>query len=117
MIDAATYTRKISLSSRKGKDTSKEELSVNMKIFIGLEDLLAELPGPTMLNFFLSVTSMTRFGTCPVIYVQSTNMVKVRTAITRMQTYYKASDPKCFLLHERQMQKMYICQWALFDNE
>ena len=55
---------------------------VNMKIFIGLEDLHAELPGLTMLDFFLSVTStMTRFGTYPVIHTQSTNMV--RTAVTR----------------------------------
>ena len=46
--------------------------------------------------------------------MQSTNVVKVRTAITIMQTYYKAYDPKCFLFHDRQMQKMYICQWTLF---
>ena len=32
-----------------------------------------------------------------VIHMQSTNMVIVRTVITRMQTYYKAYDPKSFL--------------------
>ena len=31
--------------------------------------------------------------------MQSSNMVKVRTAITRMQAY----DPKCFLFHEKRM--------------
>ena len=57
-----------------------------------------ELPGLTILDFFLSVTSMTRFGTYPIIHMQSTNMVKVRTAITRMKTCSKAYDPKCFIL-------------------
>ena len=76
----------MSLCSRK--DTSKEESSVDMKIFIGLQDLHAELPGLTMLDFFLSVTSVTRFGKYPVIHMQSTNMVKVKTAITRRQTYW-----------------------------
>ena len=58
------------------KDTSREESSVNRKIFISLKDLHANLPDLTMLNFFLSVISMTRFGTYPVIHMQSTNMVK-----------------------------------------
>ena len=40
---AAAYTNNISLCSRK--ETSKEESSVNMKIFIGLEDLHSELLG------------------------------------------------------------------------
>ena len=110
---AAAYTSNISLCSRK--DTSREESSVNMKIFIDIKDLHAELAGLTMLDFCLSVTSMTRFGTYPLIHMQSTNMVKVRATITGMQTYYKAGDPKCFLFHERQMQKMYICPWALFS--
>ena len=91
--DASAYTSNISLCSRK--DNSKEESSVNMEIIIGLDDLHVELPG---LDFFLLVTSMTRFGTYPVIHMQSTNMVKVRTAITRMKTCYKAYDPKCFIL-------------------
>ena len=77
-------TSNISLRSRK--ETSTEESSVNMKIFIGLEDLHAELPGLTMMYFFFLVTSITSFRTYPLIHMQSTNMVKVRTAI--MQTYY-----------------------------
>ena len=81
---------------------------MNMKIFIGLEDLHAELPDLTMLQFFLPVTLMTRFA---VIHMQSINMAKVSTAITRIQTYYKAYDPKRFLFHGR---KMYICQMTLF---
>ena len=76
---AAAYTSNISLCSRK--DISREESSLNMKIFIGLKDLHAELLGLTMLNFFLSVTSMTRFGTYFVIHMQSTNMVEVRTKV------------------------------------
>ena len=108
--DATAYTSNISLCSRK--DTSREESSVNMKIFIDLRDLHVEPPGLTMLNFLLSVTSMTRFGTYSVIHMQSASMVKVRTAIIRRQTYYKAYDSKCFLFHERQMQKMYTFQWA-----
>ena len=91
---AAGYTSNI-LCSRT--DTSREESSVNMKIFIGLEYLHAELPGLTMLDFFLLVTSMIRLGTYPVIH--STDVVKVRTTITRMQTFYKAYDPKCSLFH------------------
>ena len=47
---AAAYTSNISLCSRK--DTSREESSVDMKIFIVLEDLHAELPGLTLLDFF-----------------------------------------------------------------
>ena len=39
---------------------------MNMKIFIDLKDLHAELPSLTMLDFFLSVFSVTMFGTCPV---------------------------------------------------
>ena len=113
---AVAYTSNIPLCSRK--DISREVSSVNMKIFIGIEELHAELLGLTMLDFFLSVTLMTKFGTCLVIHIQSTNMVKVRTAITRMQTQFKAEDLKCFLFRERRMQKMYICQWRLFfDNE
>ena len=46
---AAAYTNNISLCSRK--DTSREESSVDMKIFIVLKDLHAELPGLTMLDF------------------------------------------------------------------
>ena len=34
------------------EDILKEESSVNMKIFIGLQDLHAELLGLTMLDFF-----------------------------------------------------------------
>ena len=34
------------------RDTSREESSVNMTIFIVLKDLHAELPGLTMLDFF-----------------------------------------------------------------
>ena len=56
---AAAYASNISLCSRK--DTSSKESSVNMNIFIGLKDLHAELPSLTMLDFSLSVTSMTRF--------------------------------------------------------
>ena len=90
---ASVYRSNISLCSRK--DTLKEEsLLVNMKTFIGLEDLHAKLPDLIMLDFFLSVTSMTMFGTHPVIHMQSTNMVKFRTAITKMQTYFKGADQK-----------------------
>ena len=39
-------------------ESSKENSSVNMKIFKGLHDLQAKLPGLTMLDFFLSVTWM-----------------------------------------------------------
>ena len=46
---AAAYTSSISLCSRK--ETAKEESLVNMKIFIGLEDLHDELQGLTMLFF------------------------------------------------------------------
>ena len=52
-----------------------------------------------------------------MLHVQSKNMVKVRTAITRMQMCHKVHGPKCFPYHERWMQKMYICQWVLFNNE
>ena len=112
----AVYTSNISFCSRK--DTSKENPLVNIEIFIGLKDLYAELPGLSMLDFFLSITSMTRFGAYPIIHMQTINMVKVKTAITRMYYKYdkllKDYDPKCFLFHERRMQKMHICQWALF---
>ena len=50
----------------------------------------------------------------PKIQMRLTNMDKVRTANTRMQTYYKSDDSKCFLFHKRWMQNMYICQWVLF---
>ena len=70
--------------------------------------------GLTMLDFFLSVTSIKRFGKYPVIYIQSIHMIKVGTAITRMQAHYKSYDPKSFLFHERRVQKIHICQWALF---
>ena len=83
---------------------------IKMKIFVGLKDLQAELPGLTILDFFLSVTSMTKSGTYSVIHIQSDKLVDVRSAITRMQTYYNAYDPKNFLFHERRMQKMYVCQ-------
>ena len=51
------------------KGASREDSSANMEIFIGLKDLHAELPGLNMLDFFLLVSSMTRFGTScnPVI--------------------------------------------------
>ena len=48
--DAAAYTSNTFLCSRK--DASREESSVNMKIFTVLRDLHAELPGLTMLFFF-----------------------------------------------------------------
>ena len=63
------------------------------------------------MNAPILIQGNTRFGTYPVIiHMQywSTNIAKVRTAITRMQTYCKAYDPKCFLFHTRQMQKMCI---------
>ena len=82
---AAAYTSNNSLCSRE--DNSREESSVNMKIFIGLKDLHAALPGLTMLVFFPLVTSMTRFGTYAVIHMQSTNMVEIMTTITGMQRY------------------------------
>ena len=63
------------------KNTSREESSVNMKIFISLEDVHPELPESNHAGYFLSLTSMTRFGTYHVIHMQSTNMAKVRTAI------------------------------------
>ena len=47
---AAAHASKITSYSRK--DTSREELSVNMKIFIVLKDLHAEIPDLTMLDFF-----------------------------------------------------------------
>ena len=84
------------------KFTSREESSVNMKIFIGFKDLHAKVQGLTMPDFYLSATSMTRLGTCPVIHMQSTNMVKM-TTIKRMQTYYKSYDPKCVPFCERRM--------------
>ena len=108
---AADYTNNNYLCSRKY--TLREESSVSMKIFIGLKYLHAKLPGLTMLDFF-SVTLMTRFGTYPIIHMQSPNMVEVRTVMTGMQVSYMAYDPKCFLFHERRMQKMCTCQWALF---
>ena len=64
-LAAVAYTSNIIVCSRK--DTSKEESSVNMKIFMSLEDLFAELPSLTKLDIFLSVTSMTRFRIYPVI--------------------------------------------------
>ena len=99
------------------KDTLKEESSVNVKIFICLEDLHTRLPGLTMPDFSVSVTSMTRFGTYPVMHMQSTNMTKVRTTITRMQTYYRAYDPKCFLFHERLYRKCVSVSGYCFDKE
>ena len=45
-----------------GQHQMRKESSVNIKIFIGLKDLHAELTGLTMLDFFLSFTSVTRFG-------------------------------------------------------
>ena len=75
----------------------EKESSVNKKIFIGLEDLHPELLSLIMLDFLILVTMMTRLGRCPIIHMQSTNIVKVWTAITRMQMYYQAYDPKCFL--------------------
>ena len=67
---------------------------MNMKIFILLDDLHVDLQRLTMLDFFVTVTSMTRFGVYPIIHMQSTNIVKVMTAITRMHTYCKACHPK-----------------------
>ena len=64
---AAAYKSNISLCSLK--DPSKEESSVNVKIFIGLKELQAELLGLSMLEFSLSVTSMTKFGAYPVIHM------------------------------------------------
>ena len=55
-----------------------------MKMFIGLQDLQAELPDLIILDLLLSVTSMTKFGTYPVIHMQSANMVKVRAIVTRI---------------------------------
>ena len=63
------------------KHFERKIIKKNMKIFIGFTSLYTELPGLTMLYFFLLVTSMTRFGTYPVIHMQSTDMVKVSTAI------------------------------------
>ena len=108
---AAGLHNNIALRSRK--DTLREESSVNMKIIIGLRDLHAELPSLTMLDLFLSVTSMTRFGTYPAIHMQSTNIVKLKTAFSRLQTYYKAINPKSFLFHEGRMQKMYACSMGI----
>ena len=59
-----------------------------------------------MPNFFHFVPLIITFGTYPIIHIQSTNTIKVGTAITKMQTYY-------ILLYERRVQKMYICQWAV----
>ena len=77
---------------------AREESSVNMNIFVGLKDLRAQLLGLTMLDFFLSVTSIPRFGTYHVIHMQSTNMVKVRTAITRMQSITRFMIQNAFYL-------------------
>ena len=68
-----------------------------MKIFIGLKNLQAELPGLTILDVFLSVSLMRKSGTYLDTHIQSANLAKVRAPITRMQTYCKAYDPKCFL--------------------
>ena len=38
-------------------------------------------------------------------------------SIANLQTYYKAYDPKCFLLHERQVQKCISVNGHYFDNE
>ena len=75
-----------------------------MKIFIGLQDLPCRTTGPDHAGFF-------RFS-----YLDDKVWNIPRYANTRIQTYYKVyNDPKCFLSHEGQMQKMwYICQWALF---
>ena len=88
-----------------------------MKIFIGLKDLHAKLPDLTMLEFFLSVTLVTRFGTYPIIHMQSTNMVKVRTAIARMQTYCKAYDPNAFHFLKDGCRKCGSVNGHHFDNE
>ena len=92
------------------EDTSKAESSVNMKIFIGLKDLHAELLGLTTLDFF-------PFGYLddkvwnipyPIIRMQSTNMVKVRTAVTSMQTYYKTYDPNSFYFVKDGCRNVYL---------
>ena len=47
---AAAFTSNISSCSRE--DTSRAESSVNMKLFIGLKNIRAELPSLTMLDSF-----------------------------------------------------------------
>ena len=53
-----------------------------MKTFIGLKDFPAELPGLTKLEFFLSVTSITKYGAYLVSHMQLANFVQVRATIT-----------------------------------
>ena len=66
-----------------------------MRVFIGLKDFQTKLPGLTILDFFLSATSMTKLGTYPLISkAESVNLVKVKAAIIRIKTYYKTYCPK-----------------------
>ena len=74
------------------KDTSREESSVNMKILFGLKDLHVELPGLTMLDFFLSISSIRRFGAYPVIHMQLGPLSQECKRITRLNP----SDTKGF---------------------
>ena len=94
MLHQVTQATFLCTCSRE--DISKEESSVNMKIFIGLKDLQAELPGLTKLDFSLARNSHA-----------ITNLVYVRAVVTRIQTYYQA---KALYFRKRGTQKMYICQ-------
>ena len=63
------------------KDTSREESLVNMKMFIGLEDLHAELPGLTMLDFCPFGYLDDKVWSISHNHIQSTNMVKVKPGL------------------------------------
>ena len=69
------------------KGNLKENSSVNMEVFVCLQDIHTEQPGLTILDFFLSVTLMTNCGMCLLISMQSANLVKLWTTIIRMPTY------------------------------
>ena len=110
MLHQLTQATFLCACTREG--TSKEESSVNMKIFICLRSP-GRTTGPTFDDtaFFLSKTLMTKFGMYPVIHMESTDLVDARAAVTKIQMYYKIMIQNALdLFHERCMQeKMYIC--------
>ena len=68
-----------------------------------------------MLYFFLLVTSMTRFGTYPVIHMQSTDMVNVSTAITGRITRLMIQN--AFYFMQDGCRKCIAVNEHYFDNE
>ena len=70
-----------------------------------------------MLYFFLLVTSMTRFGTYAVIYMQSTDMVKVSTVIDGMQTITRLMIQNAFYFMKDGCRKCISVSGHYFDKE